>query len=312
MVKPKLTIYKQVDKRYQELFEDYLKVSKIRNLSEVTIRGYKYNHEYWIKFVGSELMCSEIDQDLINEYRLHLLEKGLNAVSVNSYMSNISPTIKYGIEMGYIDKPISFKQLVEEEKIKAIYTPEELAILLKKPNMKKCSFAEFRNWVIINFLLGTGVRAKELRNIKMKDVDLDNDLISLQITKNRKARYIPIPPTLNKVLTEYIPLRQAKCEEDYLFCNQYGEMMPRTTLQVGITKYCKRRGVNKYSLHLFRHTFATHYIKNGNPFVLQRILGHQSMKMVNHYLQMNTKDLQENIALYNPLEQFSKNRINVK
>lgn len=312
MGKPKLTIYKQVDKSYQELYEDYLKVAKIRNLSPVTIRTYKYHHNYWFQFVHEGLMCSEINQKLIDEYRLHLLEKGLNAVSVNSYISNISPVIKYGIEMGYIAKSISFKQLTEEQKIKPIYTQEELAILLKKPNMRKCSFAEYRNWVIINFLLGTGVRARELRNIKMKDVDLDNDLISLQVTKNRKARYIPIPPTLNKVLTEYIPLRQAKCEEDYLFCNQYGEMMPRTTLQIAITKYCKRRKVNKYSLHLFRHTFATHYIKNGNPFVLQRILGHQSMKMVNHYLQMNTKDLQENIALYNPLEQFSKNRINVK
>lgn len=312
MSRPKLTISKQIDKSYQELYEDYLKVAKIRNLSPVTIRTYKYHHNYWFQFVHEGLMCSEINQNLIDEYRLHLLEKGLNAVSVNSYISNISPVIKYGIEMGYIDSPITFKQLTEEQKIKPIYTPEELEILLRKPNMKKCSFAEYRNWVIINFLLGTGVRARELRNIKMKDVDLDNDLISLQVTKNRKSRYIPIPPTLNKVLTEYIPLRQAKCEEDYLFCTQYGEMMPRTTLQIGITKYCKRRGVNKYSLHLFRHTFATMYIRNGNPFVLQRILGHQSMKMVNHYLQMNTKDLQQNIAINNPLEQFSKNRINVR
>lgn len=256
-------------------------------------------------------MCSEINQSVIDEYKLHLMENKLSSVSINSYIKNIRPVIKYGIELGYI-RNMTFRAVKEEAKIKPIYTPEELAILLKKPNMKKCSFAEFRNWVIINFLLGTGVRAKELRNIKIKNVDLDNDLISLQVTKNRKARYIPIPPTLNRVLTEYIPLRQAKCDEEYLFCTQYGDMMPRTTLQLGITKYCKRRGLNKYSLHLFRHAYVSYYIKNGNPFVLQRILGHQSMKMVNHYLQMNTKDLQENIALHNPLEQFSKNRINVK
>lgn len=106
-----------------------------------------------------------------------------------------------------------------------------------------------RSWVIINFLLGTGVRARELRNIKMKDVDLDNDLISLQVIKDRKSRYMPIPPTLNKVLTEYIPLRQDKCDEDYLFCTQYEEKMPRTILQIGIMKYRKRRSVNKYNLH---------------------------------------------------------------
>lgn len=312
MSKPKLSINKQVNKSYQELYEEYLKVAKIRNLSPVTIRTYKYHHNYWFQFVHEGLMCSEIDQELIDDYRLHLIDKGLSAVSVNSYISNISPVLKYGVERGYIPNQLSFKQLREEERIKEIYTQEELAILLKKPNMKKCSFAEFRNWVIINFLLGTGVRARELRNIKIKDVDLDNNLIALQVTKNKKARYIPIPPTLNKILSEYLPLRQANSSEEYLFCTQYGEMMPRTTLQIGITKYCKRRGVYKYSLHLFRHTFATLYIKTGNPFILQRILGHQSMKMVNHYLQMNTDDLKQNMAIVNPLEQVTKKRINMK
>ncbi len=38
----------------------------------------------------------------------------------------------------------------------------------------------------------------------MKDVDLDNDLISLQVTKNRKSGYILILSPLNKVLTEYM------------------------------------------------------------------------------------------------------------
>lgn len=90
MGKPKLTIYKQVDKSYQELYEDYLKVAKIRNLSPVTIRTYNYSHNYWFQFVQVGLMYSEIDQKLIDGYRLYLLEKGLNAVIVNRYMSNIS------------------------------------------------------------------------------------------------------------------------------------------------------------------------------------------------------------------------------
>lgn len=217
MGKQKLSINKQVNKSYQELYKEYLKVAKIRNLSPVTIRTYQYHHNYWFQFVHEGLMCSEIDQELIDDYRLHLIDKGLSAVSVNSYINNISPVLKYGVERGYIPNKLSFKQLKEEEKIKEIYTPEELALLLKKPNVKKCSFAEFRNWVIINFLLGTGVRARELRNIK-----------------------------------------------------------------------------------------------TGNPFVLQRILGHQSMKMLNHYLQMNTDDLKQNIALVNPLEQVTKNRISMK
>ena len=61
MSKLKLTIYKQVDKSYQELYEDYFKVAKIRNLSPVTIRTYKYHHNYWFRFVHEGLMCLGID-----------------------------------------------------------------------------------------------------------------------------------------------------------------------------------------------------------------------------------------------------------
>lgn len=51
-------------------------------------------------------MYSEIDQKLIDGYRLHLLEKGLNAVIVNRYMSNISFKTWKKIFDNYLQKSI--------------------------------------------------------------------------------------------------------------------------------------------------------------------------------------------------------------
>ena len=47
------------------------------------------------------------------------------------------------------------------------YSDSELALMLKKPHMKICSFSEYKNWVIINFLLSTGIRRNSLINIKI-------------------------------------------------------------------------------------------------------------------------------------------------
>lgn len=103
---------------------------------------------------------------------------------------------------GYIKDTIEFTRLVEQEHIKEIYSHEELKKLLKRP--ANPTFAEYRNWVIVNFLLATGIRAKELRELLIKDVDLAGGYVSLCHTKNRKARMIPIPSTLHSILIEYI------------------------------------------------------------------------------------------------------------
>lgn len=58
--------------------------------------------------------------------------------------------------------------------------------MLKRP--ENPTFAVYRNWVLVNFLLATGIRAKELRELLTKDLDLVNGYISLAHTKNRKAR----------------------------------------------------------------------------------------------------------------------------
>lgn len=111
--------------------------------------------------MGKNALCSEIAQNTINNYRLSLLDEGkVSAVTVNTYIHNLSPSIKYGMKRGYVSSNIEFKDSKAQEKIKELYTTEELRILLKKPDIKRRGFAEYRDWAIINFMLATGVRAR--------------------------------------------------------------------------------------------------------------------------------------------------------
>lgn len=139
--------------------------------------------------------------------------------------------------MGYIKDTIELTRLAEQEHIKEIYSHEELKRMLKRP--ENPTFAEYRNWVLVNFLLATGIRAKELRKLLIKDLDLVNGYISLAHTKNRKARMIPIPSTLQAILVEYIHIRNG-VEGETLFTNVFGEPLFRTTLKYCVIKHCKR------------------------------------------------------------------------
>lgn len=298
----KLSDCKLTDIGYHDLYRLYEQECKLKNLADVTIKGYEFAHKYFCAWAGKDLRCSDITQDLINEYVLYLKDR-LKPETVNSYQFKISPVIKYGIKRGYIKDNILFVHLIEQEHIKDIYTKEELETLLKRPETN--NFAEYRSWVIVNVLLATGIRARELRKLQIQDIDMDGNIIHLRHTKNRKPRIVPIPTSLRIHLFEYLRIRNGAKEEP-LFCNIYGEELPRTTLQISITKYCKRRGVEKHSLHLFRHTFITLSVRNGmSPVLLQRITGHQSMKMLNNYYQFNPTDLVNVVDAFNPLEQFN-------
>lgn len=296
-----LQLCKVEDISYQSLYDLYEKECKLKNLSETTIKGYWYANKYFLQFASAELKCCEVTQDLINSYILSLKER-LKPQTVNSYVFKVSPIIKYGIRRGYIKDNIEFTHVIEQDYIKEIYTKEELENLLKQPNTD--NFNEYRSWVIINVLLATGIRALELRELQIKDVNLEQGIITLNHTKNRKARVIPIPTSLNLILDSYLRIRNATSEET-VFCNIYGEPLNRTTLQCSIVKYCKKRGVQKHSLHLFRHTFITLSVQKGmSPLLLKRITGHSDFKMLNKYYQYNPVDLVNIVDEFNPLEQF--------
>lgn len=83
------------------------------------------------------------------------------------------------------------------------------------------------------------------------------------------------------------------------------EPLNRTTLQCSIVKYCKKRVVQKHSLHLFGHTFITLSVQKGmSPLLLKRITGNSDFKMLNKYYQYNPVDLVNIVDEFNPLEQF--------
>lgn len=103
------------------------------------------------------------------------------------------------------------------------YTDDELLALLKRPE-KNSSFCEYRNWVIVNFLMNSGCRSATVRNIQNRDVDLDTRQILLRHNKNGKIQTVPLCSVMVSLLREYMTIRGGK-PGDYLFCDQYGGML---------------------------------------------------------------------------------------
>ena len=279
------------DMLFQALCDEFIRSAQIRGLSEWTIKSYRHHTRYFIEFAGFELKCKDVRRELIDDYILYMMDvKGLsNTVTLNSYLHNISPIIKYGIKKRVIIEDFMVPIIKGQETFKEIYTDSEMKSLLEPP--KKKDFVTQRTFAIIWVFASTGIRARELRELKVQNVDMFSRTILLNVTKNKKPRVVPISTSLYEVLLKYLELRNGNAE-DPLFPTVYNETMAMSTLQDSVMKYCRDRGVHKTSLHLFRHTFITRAVnQNVNPMVLKRITGHSSMAQLNRYYNARSIDL---------------------
>lgn len=289
-------------------FENFISERKILKLAEKTIVSYENRFNNFTEFFSGENMCSEVSLQTIYKF-IEFLQKrnpAIKTVTINTYLRHLRAIFYYFMEQGYMER-FDIKMIKDDRELKETYSSAELERLLKKPDVKEVGFSEYRNWVIICYLLGTGNRLGTLCNLKIGDVDFTNHEIALKKVKNRKQYTIPLAPTLEKALIEYLKYRNGR-ENDYLFCTQYGGKLDESSVTTAIYRYNRARGVNKTSIHLFRHTFATEYLRNGGRAeILQKLLGHSTMSMTLEYVHMVAGDLMQDFDQFNPLEKMAEN-----
>ncbi|MDR1410421.1 MAG: tyrosine-type recombinase/integrase [Oscillospiraceae bacterium] len=290
---------------FAELCAEFIRFKKLRNLSPETISFYEDCGRYFADFLGEAVMCDKITEDTYYNYieHLHETKPNLSSATERSYLTGIRAILYYGMKKGYLqDFVVQLPKI--DEVVKDTYTDSEVKILLEKPDIKSASFAEYRNWVIINYMLGTGNRAGTIVSVQIEDLDFEGNIIILKKLKGRKQYVIPISRSLAAILREYLSYRKGEPGEP-LFCTAYGKPMTTDILEKEIARYNRKRGVEKTSLHMFRHTFAKQWILNGGDiFRLQKILGHSSLEMVRKYVNMFSDDLQRGFDSFNPLENY--------
>ena len=289
---------------FEEGCNKYLDNCRQRNLREGTIKHYQQSYTQFYKFFDPETPIEAINQQSYNDYVMHLKKTMHNDISINSYLRDLITTLHFLMDEGYVNH---FKmQAIKVDKNNVdTYTDEELRILLTKPNIKKCSFIEYQSWVMTNFLFCTGVRQRSLMFIQIKDIDFDNCVVYVNVTKNRKPLIIPLNPTMINVLNEYMKYRQYKNNDDYLFCNAFGQQLVKSTCYHMLYEYNKRRGVETTGIHRYRHTFAKQWILNGgNVVTLSRLLGHSSLAITQNYINLLVSDVAKQVNEINLLDKF--------
>jgi len=277
--------------------EGFLLARSADGYSPSTLEQYKWALKMLLEMGDKPL--KQIDIAHLRNFMAFVQQKpNLSATSVFHVWKTIRAFYKWTSAEGLSDRPdkLLSKPRAAYREIKPL-TKDELKALLKAAERTKPSDGRrkpftmrrptaLRDVAIILLLLDTGLRAGELCRLTSEDIDIKNCQITvrpyLSGIKSR-PRVIPIGQMTSKALWRY------HSHTEYRGKTFFG--LNRNSLLQLLRNLGDRAGVPNVHPHRFRHTFAIEYLRNGGDvFTLQRILGHTTLKMVQHYLAIADTD----------------------
>ncbi len=188
-------------------------------------------------------------------------------------------------------------------------TPDEISQVIRSIDRNTLTGA--RNYTMLVTLLDTGLRASELANITLGNLDLTEGFIKV-MGKGSKERIVPIGKFVRMTLWNYIERirpRYSGSDNNYLFLTPGGKPILVNTVKLLFSRLAKVSGVTRLHAHLCRHTFAINYLMNGGDiFSLREILGHTTLEMVNHYLRFTSSQITEQHHKYSPMDKLQRER----
>lgn len=143
-----------------------------------------------------------------------------------------------------------------------------------------------RDRAMLQMVYRTGMRASELVNLNLDDVDLENKTARC-VRPNGQDRVVPLPDEVVAATAKYTERGRpflAPCDAQALFLNHRGKRLSRQGFWLIIKAHARALGMRHITPHTLRHSWALHALEDGMPLRdVQAQLGHASRASTNVY-----------------------------
>jgi len=212
-----------------------------------------------------------IHEDII-QFTIHLQSKNKAPKTINLYKDAIKHFVKH------ILKKYDFPQIrlsKEPKKLPVILSIQEIQQILnltKNPKHK----------LLLSLTYGAGLRLSEIISLKIKDVDLDRNIIHLKSAKGQKDRTTIFPQQSRELFLQVTAWHNA---DELVIVSERGWDIVMRTAQNIFYQAIKRAGIKKdVTFHSLRHCFATHLLEQWTDIrFVQELLGHSNIRTTQIY-----------------------------
>ena len=262
-------------------YAQYRDLLLLKGYSPNTIRNYCTEFHLLLRLLGKR-MVAELTKQQIMSYLLWLLEKqGCSETKVHTAVN----AIKFYFEK-VLDRSAEFYDLPRPKKpykLPSVLAESEVIDLISKmPNLKhKC---------ILMAGYAGGLRVSEIIGLKITDIDNKRMMIHIHGAKGKKDRMVPLSRLLLETMREYYVAYKPK---EWIFENPNGGQYSTRSAQQVLQDAKSNAGISKKgSIHMLRHSYATHLLEAGTDIrYIQELLGHNSIRTTMRYTHVSIKYL---------------------
>lgn len=273
-----------------EIFSSYMR--NIKNYSDKTVSAYSSDLSEYFRIMGD----GDFDWcDVESKYINHLVENGNSPASRARKLSALRSYYKWAVKSHLEeDNPI---EAIESPKIPTrepkVMSDNEVAEVLKCAMSDRNHVSKderYRNYSMLVLMFSTGVRRSEVIEIKLSDIDLSENSITIH-GKGNKERIVYFNDEAKETIIEYInnhrPNLENSKDSDYLFVSRRSGKMCAANVNLIVNKYYNQAGVKDkgYTVHSTRKAFATRVYMNTSDLVAtQKLLGHEKPETTMRYV----------------------------
>ena len=261
------------------------------------VMGYSDNtQKTYLHYLG--LFCDQFNKLDINQINTRQIETFFYDLIQNNQLSYSAQSQYINAIKFYYEKVLGKPNAVY--KLSRPRKPETLPKILSKNEIKKILdvTSNIKHKCIITLLYSAGLRRSELINLKVKDLDSERMVITINGSKGKKDRVTLLSSKILNLLREYY--KEYK-PEIFLIEGEKGGKYSATSISKILKKSASKAGIKKnVTPHMLRHSFATHLLEQGTDLrYIQELLGHNSSKTTEIYTHVSKKAIDK---IVNPID----------
>jgi integrase/recombinase XerD len=268
----------------EEILDKLVQDIRLRGLSEDTVAEYHTKARVFMEYFDKP--ADQMGEAEFREFLQYLQdERKLSPASINTYNS--------GLRFLY---EVTLEQNLNYKRIPRVKEPILLPNIMTVKEIEKFFgvIDDLRYKAIFLTVYGSGLRLREVRHLRVSDVDSEQMRLFIYQSKGKKDRFAVLSQTSLTVLREYWKAYRPNHPEGYLFLNRTDtECISNRAIQDAFKKYRDRAQLTcQATVHTLRHSYATHLLESGvSIFYIRQLLGHATIWTTTRYLHVASTDI---------------------